>query len=369
LQHAIWKKQHDKIRNSKEATTDIQWITDQLNQLGPEPEEPVGATYTVKTTTRNGLIDVLNQVPFARLSSDEGGEFFSGHAMGNKTESNAQEMITTLSDLWSGGRIDRITGLDRTQIANRRFTMFFLLQHEMAKFINLPIYSQQGFMHRFLITHTDYWEMPDLAFKRLPLLKEYQEKLEPFHQRIFELLTKQKHIKENTQKELNLPIYKVDDDAMELVSEYSNQLKRESRQGKIYEQWQGFTIRTLEHVLRLSANLACFENKPTIDLKSVTAGIELFNFYLEQRISLDIGVDSKFSDQVNNAQKFIMWFNQCEHTQDPVTKGWLTQHGPRWYQKNVSRQERNQLLEEVVDRGEIVMEIKNNITYFKRKDT
>jgi hypothetical protein len=356
-----------KIMNNTKDDFDVNQA---INDLGPEPELPVGSTYTISTATRNGLIDILAEVPFARISSDEGGEFFSGHAMGNKLESNAQEMITSLSALWSGANIARNTGIDRTQIANRRVTMFFMLQHEMAKFINLPIYSQQGFMHRFLITHTNYWEMPDLDIKRLPEIKKQQDKLEPFHQRIYELLKKQKHLKEGTNKELDLPIFKVDQDALELAAEYSNELKRDSKPGKIYEQWQGFTLRTLEHVLRLAANLACFENKSTIDLKSVTAGIELFNFYLEQRISLDVGVDSKFSDLVNNTHKFVMWFNQHKHTEkEMVTKQWLTQRGPYWYQKQLSRLERNQLLEEVVDRGELHCEIVNGMTMFGRKRT
>lgn len=363
--HGRWQNKMKKIMNNTKDDFDInQAIID----LGPEPEEPVGSTYTINTATRNGLIDTLKQVPFARLSSDEGGEFFSGHTMGNKTESNAHEMITSLSALWSGGKIERNTGIDRTQIANRRFTMFFMLQHEMAKFINLPIYSQQGFMHRFLITHTNYWEMPDLDVTRLPQIKQQQDKLEPFHNRIYELLKKQKHVKEGTLKELDLPIFKVDQDALVLVAEYSNQLKRDSKPGKIYEQWQGFTLRTLEHVLRLAANLACFENKPTIDLISVTAGIELFNFYLEQRISLDVGVESKFGDLVQNTHKFVMWFNQHKHTEtELVTKQWLTQRGPYWYQKQLSRLERNQLLEEVVDRGELHCEVVNGFTLFGRK--
>ena len=367
LQHAIWKRQHDKIKNSKEAQNDITWIQNELRLLGDEPEAPIGSTYTVKTATRNGLIDILNEVPFARLSSDEGGEFFSGHSMGNKTESNAQEMITTLSDLWSGGRIDRNTGMNRISIANRRFTMFFLLQHQMAKFINLPIYSQQGFMHRFLITHTDYWEMPDLDIKRLPAIRKEQEKLEPFHNRIYELLKQQKHFKEDSQRELDLPIFKVDEDALDLASQYSNQLKKESRSGQPYEQWQGFTLRTLEHVLRLSANLACFEGKKSIDLKSVTAGVELFNFYLEQRITLEIGVDSKQDDLIQNADKFLVWFNTADDTSSGVLKSWITQRSPRWFQKNLAKSERDRILEELVDRGEIVLDMVDTKTYFKRK--
>ena len=367
LQHAIWKKQHDKIKNSKDAQNDITWIENELRLLGDEPESPIGSTYTVKTATRNGLIDVLDQVPFARLSSDEGGEFFSGHTMGNKTESNAQEMITTLSDLWSGGRIDRNTGMNRISIANRRFTMFFLLQHQMAKFINLPIYSQQGFMHRFLITHTDYWEMPDLDIKRLPKIKEEQEKLEPFHARIYELLKQQKPVKEGTIKELDLPIYKVDEDALDLASKYSNQLKAESRPNQVYEQWQGFTLRTLEHVLRLSANLACFEGKKSIDLRSVTAGVELFNFYLEQRISMEIGVDSRQDDLIQNADKFLSWFNNIDETKQGVTKAFITQRSPRWFQKNLTKSERDRILEELVDRSDLVLEIVGNKMTFKRK--
>jgi hypothetical protein len=367
LQKAIYDKQHKKILNSKDAVNDVNWVQDQLNDLGEQPEEPIGSTYTVKTATRNGLIDVLSQVPFARISSDEGGEFFSGHAMGNKVESNAQEMITTLSDLWSGGKIDRNTGMDRTTIANRRFTMFFMLQHEMAKFINLPIYSQQGFMHRFLITHTDYWEMPDLDVTRLPQIKKEQEKLEPFHQRIYELLKQQKHFKEGTLKELDLPTYKVDEDALDLVSKYSNELKKESRPNGTYEQWQGFTLRTLEHVLILSANLACFEGKKSIDINSVSAGIELFEFYLQQRVTLDVGVESKFAEVIQNAERFLQWFEKKKETVEGVKKGFITQNAPRWYSKQLTRTERDRVLEELIDQGRIKVELMDNNSIFRRK--
>jgi len=365
---ARWTNMRDKIlKNTKDDLTNIE---QQMADLGLEPETPIGWQYTIPTGTRNFLINVLDEVPFARFASDEGGEFFNGHTMGGKETEKAMEMITSLSKLWSGGIINRGTGKkdDVAWIANRRLTMFFMLQPSMAKFLSMPIYTEQGFIHRFLITHCNEDEMPDIDIDRVPAIKEMYKQMEPFHNRIYELLKKQKHIKEGTTKELDLPYYAIEDDAFRLVQQYSNDLKRQSRTGEIYNDWKGFTKRTFEHVIRLSANLACFEGKESVDINSMAAGIELFEFYLQQRVTLVIGADSKFSSTLVNSDRFLNWFNKKTQTETElgVPKKWITQNAPEWFRKHLSRIERNQVIEELVDRGDLLLEIIDNKTIIKR---
>lgn len=365
--HGRWQNKMKKILNNTKDDFDVnQAIID----LGPEPESPLGWQYTIPTGTRNNVINVLNEVPFARLASDEGGEFFSGHTMGEKEGAKAKEMITTLSKIWSGGVINRGTGIkdDSIWIENRRLMMFFMLQPDMAKFLNTPIYSTQGFIHRFLITHCEEYEMPDISIDNLPNIKKEYQRMQPFHDRIYELLRLKKHFKEDKNKELELPYHKIEDDAFRLAEDYCNLLKRQARPGQPYYQWQPFVRRAFEHTIRLASNLACFERKETVDLNSMAGAIELFEFYLQQRVTLDIGVESKSADTIVNVIRFSEWFNKHPKTVDGQPKAWLSQSGPRWYTRDLSLHERNKILEEAVDRGEIKLEPRNNVTYFVRGD-
>jgi hypothetical protein len=360
--HKRWQTKKDKItRNTKDDFD----ITQALIDLGSEPQEPTGWQYTLPTGTRNYLIGILDKVPFARIASDEGAEFFNGHAMGGgDKESKAREMITSLSKLWSGGMINRGTGKkdDVAWIENRRLTMFFMLQPEMANFLTSPIYDSQGFIHRILITHCPEFEMPDIEYDRLPAVKEKYKQMQPFHDRIYELLKTPKKFKlvnyermEYSTTELDLPYFDIDKDAFKLASEYCNGVKRLSREGQPYYEWKKFTKRAFEHVIRLAANLACYEGKKSVDYKSMAAGIVLFDFYLEQRLTLELGADSRFEDQLKKAERILKWMKGRTEMKQGVSKSWLTQYGPYWWRKNTEKSERARIIEELQDRGDLVM--------------
>jgi len=357
-----WDSQLQKIKNNTKEDFNV---FEAMEALGPEPQKPTGWQYTLPSGTRNYLINILDDVPFARFSSDEGGEFFNGHTMGGgDKDSKAREMITSLSKLWSGGMINRGTGKkeEAAWIEDRRLTMFFMLQPEMANFLTSQIYDQQGFIHRILITHCREFEMPDIKYDRIQAVEEKYKQMQPFHDRIYELLKKPKKFKvvsrpdepiEYSTTELELPYFSIDEDAFRLAEEYCNGVKALSRAGQPYADWRKFTKRSFEHVLILSANLACYEGKTSVDYQSISAGIVLFDFYLEQRLTLELGAESKYAGDLLKANKIFKWMNTKDEFIKGVDKSWITQRAPRWWKDDCSKYERKMILEELVDRGDL----------------
>ena len=354
LAYAIWKKEYEKLERSMKAE-DLQDKTrfDALIQsLGPEPQKPISCNYRLSTGTRNGVIEFLNNIPFGGMSSSEAGEFFNGHTFQDgKNNSKGFEMITTLTNLWDGQGIEKNTGMESTKIYNRRFTMLFLLQKAMAKdWLGNKIYSEQGFVHRLLITHCDYWDVPEMNRLRVPELKKSQRKLSAFHDRIYELLCRQHQFMPDSQLELDLPIITMTDEACDLMACFDNVIKKE--QTTTYVEFQGFVGRLYEHAVRLAATIAIFEGKNSIELSHAQCAIELSFFYLEQRMSLDLGANTKYQNQVSVAEKLSVDIMKKIREGIVVSKAWLSQSSPQYF-RGLSRDERLKIMDEIISRGKL----------------
>lgn len=355
LAHALWLREYNKLEKQM-TSSDLQdknRFDTLVNSLGPEPQKPVSCNYRLSTATRNGVIEFLDNIPFGGMSSSEAGEFFNGHAFQEgKNNSKGLEMITTLTNLWDGNPIERTTGLGRVKIDNRRFTMLFLLQKAMAKdWLGNSLYSEQGFVHRLLITHCDYWDVPELDRHRIPEIKKSEQKLHKFHDRIYELLGMQRQYKMDTTLELDLPVMTMTDEACDKLTQFDNSIKK--RQTTDYSEYQGFVGRLLEHTIRLSATIAIFEGFDHIQLSHAECAVELAFFYLEQRMTLDLGANSKYQNQVNVAEKLTQDIMRKIREGVTINKGWLNRSSPKYY-RGLSVEERRKILEEILSRDILV---------------
>lgn len=363
LASAVWEKEYDKLMRSMK-TEDLQdkdRFDALVQSLGPEPKKPTSFKYRLSTATRNGLIDFLDNVPFGGMSSSEAGEFFNGHAFQDgKNNSKGFEMITTLTNLWDGAPVEKHTGVDVKSIQNRRFTMLFLLQKAMAKdWLGNKVYSEQGFVHRLLITHCDYWDVPEMDRQRIPQLRNSQLKLKSFHDRIYELLKKQRQYKIDSKLELDLPIITMTDEAIDKLAEFDNMIKKE--QTTTYSEYQGFVARLFEHTVRLAATVAIFEGKNFIEIQHANCAIELAMFYLEQRMTLDLGANTKYQNQVAVAEKLTDDIMKKIRSGTTVDKKWLSQSSPAYF-RGLAKEEREKIMDEIISRGLLKTEKVNNVT-------
>ena len=105
--------------------------------------------------------------------------------------------------------------------------------------------------------------------------------------------------------------------------------------------------RAFEHACRLAATLAAFEEKAFLDLDSAEAGVELMEFYLAQRLALELGSNSKNSQQIKVAAKVAEWLRRQE---EDVAHNRLTKFGPKCY-RDLTIDEREGVIKEMLNRN------------------
>jgi hypothetical protein len=356
LKLAVWEKKYKQdFKDLTDFDMQSKGIMDKWNSDHKKPDAPRGCNYRVGKATVNGLIETLAKQPFAGMFSSEAGEFFNSHAFqGGKDASKSLEMLTTLTNAWDGHEIERTTGVDHTKLYDRRFNMLFMLQAAMAKdWLGNSLYSDQGFVHRLLITHCEDWDMPELDRSRLEEIETATKNLDPFHNRIYKLLSAPFETQEDKPLQLKPVVYRVDPPAIDALADFNNSVQR-LRKDK-YKAFDGFAARVYEHALRLAATLAAFEEKDFIDLAAAEAGIELMEFYLEQRLSLELGASSKNANQVKVANKVEEWL---EKNGEVTAHNRLTKFGPGCY-RGLSVDEREGVMREVLSRGNYAIEEKD----------
>jgi hypothetical protein len=291
----------------------------------------------------------------AGLFSAEAGEFFSSHAFqGQDGKERATQMTAALTKMWDGGSLIKTTGMETVQLFGRRLNMLFLLQDSMfSSFLNNPNFSNQGFTHRLLIAHCDYFTKPiwDVTPKGKSDRIKTENSLSSFHNRIFDLLNQSFRVKANTAFELELPVMEMSPEAEVLLANFFN----EWRVKKMFEdeKYIGFQSRSHEHALRLAANLAIFEGKQVIDEVCMYNGIELIKYFIDQRKTLVTGIVANNPAVVTDAESLIKWIIDKQFS---GTLNELRQCGPYGYRKCDSKQ-RTAILEE--------MESNNSIEFYK----
>lgn len=278
-----------------------------IDSVLKKPKPAQTAKYRISKGTVNGIIDQLKSQPVVGLASSEGGEFFNSHAwQGGKDASKAIEMSAALTTMWDGGRIEKITGMERTTLANRRVSMLFLLQEATIRaFLSNTAFADQGFTHRLLITQCESYEKPDLNFSNEGMMKitNTRAALQPFHDRIEELMSAKFNYKEDAIYELEPVVLYMDTSAANLLGNYFN--KNKNRGSTDLKDYAGFAERLYEHGIRLAGTIAAFEKHETITLSDAECAVELLDFYGEQRKALDIEITANNTAQVTIAAKLI----------------------------------------------------------------
>ena len=322
----------------------------------PDPVRPVETCeYRLKKATLNGIIDQLKSQPFVGLFSDEAGEFFNGHSFqgGRDSQSKSIEMSAALTTMWDGGIITRQTGMDSTRLSNRAVNMMFFLQEETVReFINNPVFSAQGFVHRILVTQSgNVAKMPlDLSDAAIARDNAIRAKLEPFHARIEHIISQRLSLREDREFELAPQVLRMNDAARTIFAHFHNE--RLNSVDEELRNWSGFGERLLEHALRIAGTLAAFDGAATITEQHAACAMDLMDFFIEQRINLQLGITSKNMAQTLGVERLAGWM------QDHAFAGTRNElrRRVRWF-AGLTENEKDQLLEDLVRSEQIEVDV------------
>jgi hypothetical protein len=321
----------------------------------PDPVRPIETTnYRIGKATLNGVIDQLKSQPFVGLSSSEAGEFFNSHSFqgGPNALSKAVEISAALTTMWDGGIITRQTGMDSTRLSNRAVNMMFFLQEETVReFLNNPMFSAQGFVHRILISQADITETEelDMSPEGKQRLEQIRLKLEPFHERIELVIGQRMKLHVDRTYELEPEILNFTQDACVVLQEFYNVNRDRSRTDLKY--WAGFAERLLEHLMRIAGTLAAFDLAPIISMEHTLAAMDLMDYFIEQRLQLELGVSTRNANQKLAVGRLLDWIVKHEFT---GTRRELNRR-LRWFNE-LTNDERDEILESLVNDESIFVE-------------
>jgi len=128
-------------------------VQNRLAEL-PPPTQPTKPFIFSQEPTLEGLQkSFVGGHPSQGLFTDEGGQFFGGHAM---NKDNALKTIAGLSKFWDGAPIYRTRAADGESAAlyDRRLSIHLLVQPIVANLVlSDPMLQQQGLLARFLMAY------------------------------------------------------------------------------------------------------------------------------------------------------------------------------------------------------------------------
>jgi DNA replicative helicase MCM subunit Mcm2 (Cdc46/Mcm family) len=228
--------------------------------------------------------------------------------------------------------------------------MLFLLQAETIQTIlNTPIFSEQGFIHRILLTQCDYYDKPDWEFTIEAELKrqEAKSKLSAFHSKISKMMHTVVKMLPNKNFEMDLPIMRQTEQAHIILGTWRNTGK--NRAIDDLKNYAGFAERLHEHAIRLAATIAAFQGSNMLLEEHALCAIDLMEYYIEQRRRLEIGVSDWNPNRSAGANKLKEWLQEKTWS---GSKRELVQFGPTWYRK-LNVEQRDEILADLL-RDEII---------------
>lgn len=327
----------------------------------PVPKPPIPAEtadYLISKATLNGIVKPLKSQPIVGLFSSEAGEFFAGHSFqGGKDISKAVEMSASLTSMWDGSSIEKNTGEENFKLSNRCICMLFLLQEKTIQHIlNNTMFSEQGFIHRLLITQSPTFKKPLWELTEESRLRKQQarQRIFAFNFRIAEMMNVGIKTLPGKPFEIDYDIIRQRPEAVEIiVNWYNNNIHRSDGDMKSYA---GFIQRIHEHCMRIAATIAIFDDANTITADHALCAIDLMDFYIEERANLDIGITARDHDRSQSATKVLDWI-KARHWIGSIND--LRRSGPKFF-REMDADQRSQIIADLLKDEELIMEQTNN---------
>lgn len=312
------------------AKGDPESVADDLGNL-LEPEAPPSPFILSEEPTLEGLQkSLLRGHPSQGLFSDEGGQFFGGHA--TKPE-NALKSVAGLSKLWDGAPISRTRASEGESSARFgcRLSAHLMIQPIVAtEVLGNPVMQGQGFLARFLIAWPE--SLAGTRFYR-DADPSRDTRLGRYWQRMACLLA-QEPIKDE-RGELAPPILVLETAALDLWIAEHDAIERQLGQGGDMQEIKPTAAKGAENLLRIAGVFAVVEGKPTICVELIKRAGELVRWYLGEALRLTN--PSKVDQQLLQAQRLLDWLltNQ-RHSFDART---LQREGPPFIRKSAKQRD------------------------------
>jgi hypothetical protein len=302
----LWSAKRDRLIKEASGSKPQKVLEAQadLDNLGPEPAQPLSPKLTTSEPTLEGLVKLyLTGQPSLGLFSDEGGGFLGGHAMNSD---NRLKTVAGLSSLWGGDAMDRVRAGDgATTLYGRRLAAHLMVQPVAARpLLSDPVASGQGFLARFLIT-----EPPSAIGTRLRRSdhNEAEAAKEAASQRICEILNHPKPLSEDNPQELRPRALALSVSAKELLHQYYIATEQEQAPGGELEHVKSFASKSPEQAARIAGVLTLWGDLNAVEVpKSLMAdAIALAQFYLTEakRLVESAGI----SDEIDRAERLRRW--------------------------------------------------------------
>jgi Protein of unknown function (DUF3987) len=296
----------------------------ELETLGPEPEEPLIALLMASDFTFEGLVQCLNfGQPLYGIIGAEGGQFIGGHGM---TEEAKLRTITGLSCAWDGEPIKRVRAKETVILYGRRVGMHLMVQPEVAATaFGDELLTKQGFMSRILACTPD-----SLIGKRMHKTPPPKagEVLQQYKARILDIMQAPYPLVPDTRNELTPREVPFSAEATTLFWQFADEVEQQMASGGDYDSIRPFAAKLHEHAARLGATIAAHRDRNFTELSSedFLRGMQIAVYYASEakRIS---GAGAANSELLP-AQKLLDWL-QHEWTKDTVSARDIYTFGPR----------------------------------------
>jgi phage/plasmid primase-like uncharacterized protein len=292
--HGFAKAQILKDRNKSQSE-----IGAELAELD-RPVEPIFPIFISQEPTLEGIHKSFQRgLPSQGLFSDEGGQFFGGHAM---NPDNALKTMAGLSKLWDGAEIIRTRSGDESfALYNRRFSSHLMIQPIVAnRVIGDPLLQGQGLLARFLVAGTK-----SLAGTRLykSLNANESPAVQRYTTRLKYLISKQVPLDECGG--LDLDCYVLNGAAKGLWEEAHNAIETKLGDNAELDAIKPAASKMAENIARISGVLAAIEECSQIEVSHMTRAIELGTYYLNEAQRLS--VDAQQDEEQARAQGLLDW--------------------------------------------------------------
>lgn len=302
-------------------------IEQALKDLGAKPQDPMVPTITVRVGTTQGLIKQFEVArPSLGLMSDEGGSWLGGYGL---SEDNRLFTVATLSDLWDGQPVQRLTaGEGATSLYGRRLTFHMMIQPVLAgRLLGDAEFKGQGFLSRLLVAQPESLVGTRIFDPHAPVDATIAERIDVYNRRLAQIIRATLPMDEETRALRPRPV-PLSPGAQVLWWGFSNELeKRAGKEGDLAEV-RGFALKLAEHAARIAAVLAVWDHGPRIEEiedEQMANGILLARYYLSEAARL-FGSASPNPIMVA-AQKVSDWLRD-KWTENLISIGALQNFGP-----------------------------------------
>lgn len=312
------------------AKGDPESVADDLGKL-LEPEAPPSPFILSEEPTLEGLQkSLLRGHPSQGLFSDEGGQFFGGHA--TKPE-NALKSVAGLSKLWDGAPISRTRASEGESSARYgcRLSAHLMIQPIVAtEVLSNPVMQGQGFLARFLIAWPE--SLAGTRFYR-DADPSRDRRLSRYWQRMARLLAQEPIKDENG--ELTPPTLVLEPAALAAWIEEHDAIERQLGQGGDMQEIKPTAAKGAENLLRIAGVFAVVEGKQSICAELIKRAAVLVSWYLTEALRLTN--PSKVDPRLLQAQRLLDWLltNQ-RHSFDART---LQREGPPFIRKSAKQRD------------------------------